>query len=134
LQQRDFHGFPGGRIGGSRRAIFSAGAERVQLDETPDQLTGIPNRKAFDNELQESVDRAIENGEPLSLVMCDIDGRVQELLDAYHLTEEIGPANIYATRREVIAAFGRRTATDAGPAATTHAAPAAAPDPDPPAA
>jgi hypothetical protein len=36
--------------------------------------------------------------------------RVQALLDAYHLTEEIGPANIYGTRRDVIAAFERRAA------------------------
>ena len=47
--------------------------ESVRKESLTDQLTGIPNRKAFDNELQESVDRAIESGEPLSLVMCDID-------------------------------------------------------------
>ena len=47
--------------------------ESVRKESLTDQLTGIANRKAFDNELQESVDRAIETGEPLSLVMCDID-------------------------------------------------------------
>ena len=47
--------------------------ESVRKESLTDQLTGIANRKAFDNELQESVDRAIESGEPLSLVMCDID-------------------------------------------------------------
>jgi sulfate permease, SulP family len=73
-------------------------------------------------------------GRNVTLVLCDIDGRVQELLDAYHLTEEIGPDNIYGTRREVIAAFARRTVPDEAPAASTTAAPAAAPDPDPPAA
>jgi diguanylate cyclase len=47
--------------------------ESVRKEALTDQLTGIANRKAFDNELQESIDRAVETGEPLSLVMCDID-------------------------------------------------------------
>ena len=47
--------------------------ESVRKESLTDQLTGIANRKAFDTELQESIDRAIETGEPLSLVMCDID-------------------------------------------------------------
>jgi diguanylate cyclase len=47
--------------------------ESVRKEALTDQLTGVANRKAFDNELQESIDRAIETGEPLSLVMCDID-------------------------------------------------------------
>ncbi|HXJ01492.1 MAG TPA: GGDEF domain-containing protein [Micropepsaceae bacterium] len=47
--------------------------ESVRKESLTDQLTGISNRKAFDTELQESIDRAIETGEPLSLVMCDID-------------------------------------------------------------
>ncbi len=47
--------------------------ESVRKESLTDQLTGIPNRKAFDNEFQESVERAIETGEPLSLIMCDID-------------------------------------------------------------
>jgi diguanylate cyclase len=47
--------------------------ESVKKESLTDQLTGISNRKAFDNELQESIDRSIETGEPLSLVMCDID-------------------------------------------------------------
>jgi diguanylate cyclase len=47
--------------------------ESVRKESLTDQLTGIANRKAFDTELQESVERAIETGEPLSLVMCDID-------------------------------------------------------------
>jgi len=47
--------------------------ESVRKESLTDQLTGIANRKAFDTELQESIERAIETGEPLSLVMCDID-------------------------------------------------------------
>jgi diguanylate cyclase len=47
--------------------------ESVRRESLTDQLTGIPNRKAFDKELQESIESSIESGEPLSLVMCDID-------------------------------------------------------------
>jgi diguanylate cyclase len=45
----------------------------VRRESLTDQLTGIPNRKAFDKVLQESIESSIETGEPLSLVMCDID-------------------------------------------------------------
>jgi diguanylate cyclase len=47
--------------------------ESVRKESLTDQLTGISNRKAFDTELNESIERALETGEPLSLVMCDID-------------------------------------------------------------
>jgi len=47
--------------------------ESVRKESLTDQLTGIPNRKAFDTELHDSIERAIETGEPLSLIMCDID-------------------------------------------------------------
>jgi diguanylate cyclase len=47
--------------------------ESVRKESLTDQLTGISNRKAFDTELQDSIQRAIETCEALSLVMCDID-------------------------------------------------------------
>src|SRR5262249_560436 len=47
--------------------------ELVRRESLTDQLTGIANRKAFDNEIMGSIERSIETGEPLSLVMCDID-------------------------------------------------------------
>jgi diguanylate cyclase len=47
--------------------------ESVRRESLTDPLTGIPNRKAFDTELQGSIRHSIETGEPLSLVMCDID-------------------------------------------------------------
>jgi diguanylate cyclase len=47
--------------------------ESVRRESLTDQLTGIANRKAFDSELKASIARSIESGEPLSLVMCDID-------------------------------------------------------------
>ena len=47
--------------------------ESVRRESLTDQLTGIPNRKAFDKALLESIESSIETGDPLSLVMCDID-------------------------------------------------------------
>jgi diguanylate cyclase len=47
--------------------------ESVRRESLTDQLTGIPNRKAFEAELREGIEIAIESGEPLSLLMCDID-------------------------------------------------------------
>jgi diguanylate cyclase len=47
--------------------------ETVRRESLTDALTGIPNRKAFDTELKDDIERAIETGEPLSLLMCDID-------------------------------------------------------------
>jgi len=47
--------------------------ESVRRESLTDPLTGIANRKAFDTDLAQSIEHAIENGEPLSLLMCDID-------------------------------------------------------------
>ena len=47
--------------------------ESVRRESLTDQLTAIPNRKAFDIKLQENIQLAIESGEGLSLMMCDID-------------------------------------------------------------
>ena len=47
--------------------------ESVRRESLTDELTGIRNRKAFEIELHESIERCIETGEPLSLMLCDID-------------------------------------------------------------
>lgn len=47
--------------------------ESVRRESLTDALTGIPNRKAFDTELKNGIEHAIESGEPLTLFMCDID-------------------------------------------------------------
>jgi diguanylate cyclase len=47
--------------------------ESVKKESLTDQLTGISNRKAFDVEMQQSIAHAVETGEPLSVIMCDID-------------------------------------------------------------
>ena len=47
--------------------------ESVRRESLTDQLTGIPNRRAFDTQLKESIEHAIETGEDLALFICDID-------------------------------------------------------------
>ena len=47
--------------------------ETVRRESLTDQLTGIANRKAFDIEFKRSIERAASAGDPLSLVMCDVD-------------------------------------------------------------
>ena len=47
--------------------------ESVRRESLTDQLTGIANRKAFDSELDAQIERAMETGDPLCLMMCDID-------------------------------------------------------------
>jgi len=47
--------------------------ESVRREALTDPLTGIPNRKAFDTELERAMDGAIKSGDPMSLLMCDID-------------------------------------------------------------
>ncbi len=45
----------------------------VRKESLTDPLTDIPNRKAFDLELNQAVEWAHKHSEPLSLFMCDID-------------------------------------------------------------
>ena len=47
----------------------------VQLQKlaTQDGLTGLFNRRTFDEKLSEEVRRAVRSGQPLSLMLCDID-------------------------------------------------------------
>lgn len=47
--------------------------ERTQRDAMTDALTGIPNRKSFDQRLRSEARAATEKGDPLSLLMADID-------------------------------------------------------------
>ena len=47
--------------------------EDVRKETRVDPLTNIPNRKAFDSELQAAIEDAVANGAPVSLMMCDID-------------------------------------------------------------
>jgi len=47
--------------------------ESVRREALTDPLTGIPNRKAFASELERAMDSAVQTGDPMSLLMCDID-------------------------------------------------------------
>ena len=47
--------------------------ENVRKESLTDPLTGIANRKAFDNELATAIAEARLSGEPMALFMCDID-------------------------------------------------------------
>jgi diguanylate cyclase len=47
--------------------------QAVQREALTDALTGIPNRKFFDSRLQEAARESLNDGEALSLLLCDID-------------------------------------------------------------
>ncbi|MGB0694697.1 MAG: GGDEF domain-containing protein [Rhodospirillaceae bacterium] len=47
--------------------------DKVRHDALTDGLTGIPNRKVFDTQMQELTRISTEDGTPLSLMMVDID-------------------------------------------------------------
>ena len=47
--------------------------EAVRREALTDPLTGIPNRKLFESRLREAARNAVETGEPMSLLMLDID-------------------------------------------------------------
>jgi diguanylate cyclase len=47
--------------------------EVVRREALTDPLTGIPNRKLFDSRLREAARNAVESGEPLALLLLDID-------------------------------------------------------------
>lgn len=60
------------RMGGLIRRILSQGAELARLSRT-DSLTGIANRRHLDEYLAREIERAARSGEPLSLVLLDMD-------------------------------------------------------------
>jgi len=47
--------------------------ETVRRESLTDPLTGVANRKAFDNELTAAIAESRSSGEPIALFMCDID-------------------------------------------------------------
>ena len=46
----------------------------LQATATHDQLTGLPNRRAWDDRLGRELDHAASSGEPLSALAIDLDG------------------------------------------------------------
>ncbi len=58
----------------------------IRTESLTDPLTGLGNRKFFDRAIRDAVQRASAIGEPLSLLMCDID-HFKSFNDNYgHLT------------------------------------------------
>jgi diguanylate cyclase len=45
----------------------------VRKESLTDPLTGIANRKSFDTEIARAIQQSADSGEPMSLLMCDID-------------------------------------------------------------
>ena len=66
------------------RRIVSVAAERTRLAEDlreaafTDSLTALPNRHALERHLEQVLARAVENGTPVAVLYCDIDGFKQE--------------------------------------------------------
>jgi diguanylate cyclase len=60
--------------------------EAIRAESLTDPLTGLGNRKYFDRMIETAVQSALANGEPLSLLMFDID-HFKSFNDSYgHLT------------------------------------------------
>jgi diguanylate cyclase len=60
--------------------------EAIRAESLTDPLTGLGNRKYFDRSIEVAVQEALESGEPLSLLMFDID-HFKSFNDSYgHLT------------------------------------------------
>jgi diguanylate cyclase len=60
--------------------------EAIRAESLTDPLTGLGNRKYFDRMIDQAVQNALANGEPLSLLMFDID-HFKSFNDSYgHLT------------------------------------------------
>ena len=55
-------------VGSLRREI-----EQIKEESLTDALTGISNRRAFDNILEKSIESSIDQNSPLSLLLIDID-------------------------------------------------------------
>ena len=63
------------RLDGATREIaeLQQGLQAIRLESRLDPLTELGNRKHFDEAMREAAKAAVERGEPLSLLMIDID-------------------------------------------------------------
>ena len=76
------------RLSASRQEIeqLQQNLETVRTESLTDPLTSLANRKFFDAELRKAMERARQTGEPLSLLICDVD-HFKAFNDKYgHLT------------------------------------------------
>ncbi|NJC32800.1 diguanylate cyclase [Sphingomonas jejuensis] len=61
------------RTTGKRMGSLRANLAEARRIATSDVLTGLPNRRAFENKLKQAIADARAGGRPLSLAFCDID-------------------------------------------------------------
>lgn len=63
------------QLGESRGQItdLQESLEAIRYESLTDQLTGLANRKHFDQSLERAIEIGLRRGEPVSLAMCDID-------------------------------------------------------------
>jgi diguanylate cyclase (GGDEF)-like protein len=65
-----------------QRADLIAEEEQAQRQARMDVLTGLGNRRAFDERLDRAIERARLEGQPLSVIVSDLDG-FKEINDSY---------------------------------------------------
>jgi len=101
----------GERIVHYRKSIKEQQAQLEHLARE-DALTGLPNRRHFDERFQEEWRRAVRYGHPLSLLMCDIDHfkRVNDLHGHVYgdvVLKAVGRALLRGSRAsDVLARYG----------------------------
>jgi len=61
---------------------MSKRAEELKMFAMKDGLTGLYNRKAFDIKIQDTLEKAREAGEPLTVILLDVD-RLKEINDTF---------------------------------------------------
>jgi diguanylate cyclase (GGDEF)-like protein len=49
-------------------------AANLSVQANTDSLTGLPNRRAFDERFEVESNRAVRDGRPLAVAICDLDG------------------------------------------------------------
>jgi diguanylate cyclase (GGDEF)-like protein len=101
----------GERIVRHRKAIKEQQAQLEHLARE-DTLTGLSNRRHFDERLQEEWRRALRYGHSLSLLMCDID-HFKQVNDVYghmygdSVLKEVGQTLLQGSRAsDVVARYG----------------------------
>ena len=87
-EMRDINKALEGRLSLSKNEIsnLQQSLEAIRAESLTDPLTGLGNRKYFDRSIDTAVQNALSSGEPLSLLMFDID-HFKSFNDSYgHLT------------------------------------------------